>query len=249
MRVYTDGAAGRSAATVDAHAYTSGRELVFAHGRYDPATPAGRHLLARELAHVVQQRRSPSPAPIQRFTAYSSAEQTSGRSRGWRHPTTTDMRVSDDGQMAVDDKGWNPGTNKRAWTTPALISARTASSTAPGLARSAARPSPAATRSPGRRPRAGRGLDAYRDGAVPAERRDVQPDLGLRRTPVGRSSAAGLSAAKRRRRVRRDARPGSKGTGVRSASASSAPRRRRRSEPLASPATRPSSAPSSASSA
>jgi hypothetical protein len=121
VRVHTDGTAARSATSVDAHAYTSGRELVFAHGRYDPGTPDGRRLLAHELAHVVQQRRSPSPAPIQRFTAYSKTEQSSGSSRGWVHPGGKDMRVSDDGQMAVSDRGWGPGRNKRAWTTPALI--------------------------------------------------------------------------------------------------------------------------------
>ena len=132
VRVHTDGAAGHSAAALDAHAYTSGRELVFAHGRYDPSTPAGRRLLAHELAHVVQQRRSPSPGPIQRFTAYSSAAQSSGDSRGWVHPGSEGMRVSDDGQMATDDKGWNPGTNKRAWTTPALIATSNSTLSAQG---------------------------------------------------------------------------------------------------------------------
>ena len=156
VRVHTDGAAAHSAAALDAHAYTSGRELVFAHGRYDPGTPAGRRLLAHELAHVVQQRRSPSPGPIQRFTAYSSAEQTGGTSRGWAHPGSKNMRVSDDGQMAVDDKGWDPGTNKRAWTTPALIATVERHPRRAGLARRASARRPAAPRSPGRRPRAAR---------------------------------------------------------------------------------------------
>ena len=124
VRLHTDGAAAASASELDAHAYATGRDVVFGPGRYDPSSPAGRHLLAHELAHVVQQRQRPLGAgPIQRHTAYSSADQARGGSRGWLHPGSEDMRVSDDGQMAVDDKGWNPGTNKRAWTTPALIAA------------------------------------------------------------------------------------------------------------------------------
>lgn len=121
VRVHDDGAAGASASALDAHAFAAGRDVVFGPGRYRPDAPAGRHLLAHELAHVVQHRQSPVPGPIQRYTAYSSSDQSSGDSRGWRHPASGDMRVSDDGQMAVDDKGWNPGTNKRAWTTPALV--------------------------------------------------------------------------------------------------------------------------------
>jgi len=123
VRIHTGDVAASSAAALDAHAYTSGRDVVFGPGRYESSTPAGLRLLAHELAHVIQQRRSASPGPIQRYAAYSSAEQTGGSSRGWVHPGSEDMRVSDDGQMATDDKGWDPGTNKRAWTTPALIAA------------------------------------------------------------------------------------------------------------------------------
>jgi hypothetical protein len=39
-----------------ARAMTSGEQIRFAPGRYAPATPAGRRLLAHELAHVLQQR-------------------------------------------------------------------------------------------------------------------------------------------------------------------------------------------------
>ncbi|HEX8243285.1 MAG TPA: DUF4157 domain-containing protein, partial [Longimicrobium sp.] len=40
---------------VNAVAYTVGRDVVFAEGRYQPATAEGRRLLAHELAHVLQQ--------------------------------------------------------------------------------------------------------------------------------------------------------------------------------------------------
>lgn len=61
VRVHDDAHAHRSARDVGAQAYTSGRHVVFAAGRYAPGTRAGRHLIAHELAHVLQQRNSGSP--------------------------------------------------------------------------------------------------------------------------------------------------------------------------------------------
>lgn len=55
VRVHTDAVAARSAEQVDALAYTVGEHVAFATGRYAPASPSGRHLLAHELTHVVQQ--------------------------------------------------------------------------------------------------------------------------------------------------------------------------------------------------
>jgi Domain of unknown function (DUF4157) len=57
VRVHTDAAAAASADAVDALAYTVGSDVVFAAGTYAPAAPAGRHLLAHELAHVAQSAR------------------------------------------------------------------------------------------------------------------------------------------------------------------------------------------------
>jgi hypothetical protein len=55
VRLHTDSAAADSAAAVDAHAYTVGQHVVFGQGQYQPQSEAGRHLLAHELAHTVQQ--------------------------------------------------------------------------------------------------------------------------------------------------------------------------------------------------
>jgi hypothetical protein len=41
---------------VRATAYTVGRDIVFGDGKFAPGSPAGRRLLAHELAHVIQQR-------------------------------------------------------------------------------------------------------------------------------------------------------------------------------------------------
>lgn len=55
VRVHTDARAAESAHAVNALAYTVGRDMVFGAGQYAPNTSAGQHLLAHELAHVVQQ--------------------------------------------------------------------------------------------------------------------------------------------------------------------------------------------------
>jgi pyrrolidone-carboxylate peptidase len=55
VRIHADAQAGASARAVDALAYTVGRNVVFAPGQYNPATTAGRALLAHELTHTAQQ--------------------------------------------------------------------------------------------------------------------------------------------------------------------------------------------------
>lgn len=55
VRVHTGGDAERSAHDVNAHAYTVGRNVVFGAGQFAPGTRAGRHLIAHELTHVLQQ--------------------------------------------------------------------------------------------------------------------------------------------------------------------------------------------------
>lgn len=55
VRVHTDSQAEEAAASVGARAFTVGRHVVFGRGEYSPSEAAGRHVLAHELTHVVQQ--------------------------------------------------------------------------------------------------------------------------------------------------------------------------------------------------
>ena len=55
VRVHAGAAADQAAKDVSARAYTVGKDIVFGHGQFDPASAQGRHLIAHELAHVVQQ--------------------------------------------------------------------------------------------------------------------------------------------------------------------------------------------------
>ena len=55
VRVHADRQAAETARTVNARAFTVGRDIVFGAGEYQPRASEGRKLLAHELAHVVQQ--------------------------------------------------------------------------------------------------------------------------------------------------------------------------------------------------
>ena len=59
VRVHTDGKAGESARSVQAHAYTVGNDVVFQSDKYAPESDSGQRMLAHELTHVVQQRSGP----------------------------------------------------------------------------------------------------------------------------------------------------------------------------------------------
>jgi Domain of unknown function (DUF4157) len=55
VRLHLDAPAGAIARGLRARAVTYGRHIAFEPGAYEPATDDGRHLLAHELAHVIQQ--------------------------------------------------------------------------------------------------------------------------------------------------------------------------------------------------
>ena len=60
VKIHTDGVAAQSARSVGARAFTVGSDIVFNSNEFQPHSPAGRHLLAHELTHVVQQSAMPT---------------------------------------------------------------------------------------------------------------------------------------------------------------------------------------------
>ena len=64
VRIHTDAAGDSAARDHSARAVTIGSDVAFRAGEYQPETPAGRRLIAHELAHVIQQQRggnTPTP--------------------------------------------------------------------------------------------------------------------------------------------------------------------------------------------
>jgi hypothetical protein len=62
VRIHTDNRASESAEALSSDAYTVGRDIYFASGKYTPASVEGQHLLAHELRHTMQQTDGSSPA-------------------------------------------------------------------------------------------------------------------------------------------------------------------------------------------
>ncbi|HAX90316.1 MAG TPA: hypothetical protein DCY91_29780 [Cyanobacteria bacterium UBA11370] len=56
VRVHTDGTADELNQSIQAYAFTTGQDVFFREGAYDPLSRGGQELLAHELTHVVQQK-------------------------------------------------------------------------------------------------------------------------------------------------------------------------------------------------
>lgn len=59
VRVHTDGEADRLSGAVNAVAFTTGQDIFFSAGSYNPGSSEGMHLLAHEAVHTVQQASGP----------------------------------------------------------------------------------------------------------------------------------------------------------------------------------------------
>ena len=106
VRIHDGPAAQARARGVRAQAFTYGRDIVFGPGRYSPDTAAGRHLLAHELTHVVQQGRA--GAAVQRWAV------------------TGNTAVADDPGDVLWNLARDHGTSGNDWTCIVPLSMRTA---------------------------------------------------------------------------------------------------------------------------
>jgi hypothetical protein len=70
VRVHADARAAQSARDINARAYTVGDHIAFGARQYAPQTEAGKHLLAHELTHVIQQQ----PGENSRLAVVDSVE-------------------------------------------------------------------------------------------------------------------------------------------------------------------------------
>ena len=91
VKIHDGDLAARSAGSINALAYTSGNNVVFNSGQYNTKSDAGKRLLAHELTHVVQQKKS--DIAIQRQM----------------HPTQVDFVDQRDGAPNAVNCGPTPG--------------------------------------------------------------------------------------------------------------------------------------------
>src|SRR5437763_670714 len=107
VRIHTGGESARAADDLQARAFTSGKDIHFGAGEYQPGTRDGDHLLAHELSHAVQGTR----APIARYAKPGAEEM--GDAEGVSKSGEEDEKKADqDAGSAVDglhDAGGAPG--------------------------------------------------------------------------------------------------------------------------------------------
>lgn len=64
VRIHAYPTAASLSASIGAHAFAHGRDIYFNTGKYNPGSETGKHLLAHELTHTIQQGASPSINPF-----------------------------------------------------------------------------------------------------------------------------------------------------------------------------------------
>jgi hypothetical protein len=122
VRVHAGTLASQAAESVNALAYTVGRDIVFASDRYRPQTPEGRKLLAHELTHVVQQADATAhPSDLRVQSCDDAAElQAQQVSDSMSRPGATDLPAISAAEPTVQRKIWDEaeaGTQARSGTT------------------------------------------------------------------------------------------------------------------------------------
>ncbi len=110
VRVHTDGRADESARSVNAQAYTVGSDIVFQRDRYDPSSDAGRHVLAHELTHVMQQR----SGPVDGTDAGGGVRVSDPSDRFEREAASTADRVMSQPATVAPPAGAVPGVQRSA---------------------------------------------------------------------------------------------------------------------------------------
>lgn len=114
VKVHTDSTADNLNRSINARAFTTGSDLFFKKGEYNPGSPSGQELLAHELTHVVQQngssvqKKSSQPNNNQR-------QQSPGpdiKRRSLAKPT----KVSHSLQRNVIRRDWEPQEGQFRWS-------------------------------------------------------------------------------------------------------------------------------------
>ncbi|MBN8640460.1 MAG: DUF4157 domain-containing protein [Flavobacteriales bacterium] len=77
VKIHTDSTAVQMNKELGSHAFTSGNDIYFNEGKYNPENESGKHLLAHELTHTVQQ--GASGGTIQRFTPPEKQVEVEGK--------------------------------------------------------------------------------------------------------------------------------------------------------------------------
>lgn len=169
VRVHADRRSGESAVALGADAYTVGRHVVFAAGRYAPTTSTGADLLAHELVHVRQQAAVPDGVPSR--LAVGPA--------GDRHEVEAERLAADGGPGPA-----SPRVQRRLAAPAGPASAKGGAASAAGAVAGGVAGAAAAAQGPAYEPDSGATCDGTASSFLGIERRvgtfplPVRPDFG-----------------------------------------------------------------------
>ena len=104
VRVHEGPAADELCGAFDARAFTLGTDIVVADGASGRGTTAARHLLAHELAHVVQQGARPAP-PAQRLEIGAAADPAEREANSVAESAVAPERVPDGASAPAQNAG------------------------------------------------------------------------------------------------------------------------------------------------
>ncbi|MEH2045145.1 aldo/keto reductase [Nostoc sp.] len=113
VKVHTDGQSDQLNRSIQARAFTTGQDVFFRQGEYNPGSRGGQELLAHELTHVVQQNggavmRSPlPPQPLPQYPLSGSVGKGSTQPKG-KLPGNSQVTFEANGQNVVQRKIGNP---------------------------------------------------------------------------------------------------------------------------------------------
>lgn len=107
VRIHDDADAHELSTAVSAEAFTTGADVFFQSGRYDPSSSAGQKLLAHELTHVSQQRGATpttdmtvsEPGDASEAEADSIADKVSSAPSPTSQPTATVSRAAEEEEL------------------------------------------------------------------------------------------------------------------------------------------------------
>ena len=109
VRVHDDAEAHELSTAVSAEAFTTGSDVFFQSGRYDPSSSAGQKLLAHELTHVTQQRGATpasdmtvsEPGDASEVEATSIADQIASAPSSASQPTAAVSRAAEEEELQM----------------------------------------------------------------------------------------------------------------------------------------------------
>jgi len=98
VRIHNDAEAQNMSKDIGAQAFTHGNDIYFSDGKYDPNSKEGKHLLAHELTHTIQQKGAVAKKEVPNIQRQDKKTPTPPKTK------SDDKKVSKDGDQAEPEK-------------------------------------------------------------------------------------------------------------------------------------------------